>query len=292
MTTGESLNQDAALPGDFTITDRLQATMGKFGPAERRVARVLISGPPTSGLETIHRLAARAQTSPATVLRCVARAGYESFPSFQQAVRRELDARLQSPSALYDQRYLGPPNALISQSSRTLSEAVRGSLNRIAPDEFRRAVEFLSDPKRGVFAFGGQLSYMLSEQLVMYLGQVRSGVRLMGLTPLDQAVMIVEIKSNDVIVIFDYRRYEGPTEEIARSVAAKGGRVILFTDRWLSPISGCADVVIAANVESMSPFDSYVGPLATLETVVAGVVAELGEAGRIRLEHISNSSIG
>lgn len=58
---------------------------------------------------------------------------------------------------------------------------------------------------------------------------------------------------------------------------------MLFTDKWLSPIAGVADVVLPSNVDSPSPYDSFVPTLALVESIIAGVVEHGGAAGAARL---------
>ncbi len=80
-----------------SIAALLRDRMGDLPPAERRVARALLAGYPTAGLETVARLAERAQTSAPTVVRLVGRLGFAGFGEFQDELRREIDERRRSP---------------------------------------------------------------------------------------------------------------------------------------------------------------------------------------------------
>jgi DNA-binding MurR/RpiR family transcriptional regulator len=96
--------------------------------------------------------------------------------------------------------------------------------------------------------------------------------------------MLVDVGRRDLFALFDFRRYEEPTLALAREVTARGARVVLFTDRWLSPVAGLAEVVLPSRVESPSPYDSFVPTLALVETLVAALIDRLGPVAGKRLK--------
>ena len=91
----------------------------------------------------------------------------------------------------------------------------------------------------------------------------------------------------DVLVVYDFRRYSEPTLAAARHVAERGGRVVLVTDRWLSPVAPHAESVLVARTESVSPFDSLTAATALTEALVAGVSTCLEADGRVRAQAIA-----
>ncbi|MDT8854663.1 hypothetical protein RNZ50_06375 [Paracoccaceae bacterium Fryx2] len=86
----------------MSIQDQVRRELAEFTDAERRVARALLGEYPMAGLETVARLARRAGTSGPTILRFVGRLGFDNHAAFQDALRSEIQARLQSPLARYD----------------------------------------------------------------------------------------------------------------------------------------------------------------------------------------------
>ena len=62
-------------------------------------AMALLANYPVPGLETVAQFAKRAGVSGPTILRLVAKLGFASYPRFQQALRDELELRLQPPLA-------------------------------------------------------------------------------------------------------------------------------------------------------------------------------------------------
>lgn len=271
-----------------SIAALLRDRMGDLPPAERRVARALLAGYPTAGLETVARLAERAQTSPPTVVRLVGRLGFAGFGEFQDALRREIDEREAFPLTLVAAAQgsaaaqAGVPG-LLAATSVVVSDAVRTTLHELPLHELERAVALLGDPSRPVTVVGGRFTRLLGNLLALHLMQLRGDVHLLPDPVVERAAALLDLGKSDVVVVLDFRRYEPRNEATARLAKDAGATVILFTDRWLSPVSAIADVVLPARVDSLTPYDSLVPVLAIIEVIVGGIVAESGHDAEERL---------
>jgi DNA-binding MurR/RpiR family transcriptional regulator len=100
----------------------------------------------------------------------------------------------------------------------------------------------------------------------------------------ERAAAVADLRKKDVVVVFDFRRYERDTLELARAARAASARIVLLTDPWLSPVAEIADAVLPAQVTGPSPFESLTPTLAVVETLITAVADALGEKGRRRLE--------
>ncbi|MCF6522383.1 MurR/RpiR family transcriptional regulator [Streptomyces sp. JJ36] len=267
------------------IADAIRRRLGECPPAERRVARVLLSGYPSAGFETVARIAERAGVSAPTVVRFAHRLGFRGFPEFQQALREELEQREASPLALYTatgfaERGETGTEELLSAAPSTLARALHATYAALPPDDLRGAVDLLADPRRRLLLTGGRFSGLHARYLGLHLLQLRPGVRLLPEHPVERSAELASGGRHDVLVVFDFRRYEQPLLDLARLVAERHGKVVLVTDGWLSPISAVADVVLPTQAPATTPYDSMVPALALVETLVTGVLAERGEAAQ------------
>lgn len=263
------------------LADDIRLRLGTLSPAERKVARVLLAAYPSAGFETIATIADRAGVSAPTVLRFVARLGYTGFPDFQAALRRELDERNASPLSLYETAGEATPpgttDGLITHSSALFSSALGRTLTETPPHDLNSAIELLSDRKRRVTLAGGRFTHLFAHYLGLHLMQLRDDVRLLPDRDVERAAVLASIHRRDVLVLFDYRRYEDDKLAIARLTQENGGKVVVFTDTWLSPATTHAEVVLPSRVDTPSPYDSLVPTLAVIETLVAGLVVALGD---------------
>jgi DNA-binding MurR/RpiR family transcriptional regulator len=254
----------------------LRSRLDDCSPAERRVARVLLAGYPAAGFETVAVIADRAGVSGPTVLRLLDRIGFRGLPDFQQALRTELDERQASPLALYDARDGGTVASL-------LPSAVHRTLADLPPADLDRVVSLLADRRRRVLLVGGRFSRLLAEYLHLHLVQLRERVTLLDDDPVTRAATLAGGGGRDVLVVFDFRRYEPRLLGLARAVKARRGAVVLVTDRWLSPVAEVADAALVSQVDSPSAYDSLVPAMAVVETVVTGLLTALGDAARERM---------
>jgi len=269
---------------DATIADRLRHTLGELPPAEKRVARTLLADYPAAGLGTIANVAEHAGSSGPTVLRLATRLGFSGFAELQRGLRDELTARDRSPLVLYDfQPEADDVPAIIAGA---LAQEVDRSLRSVDRVDFAKAINMFRQEKLRVFASGGRFSGLLAEYLTLHLQQLRPGVRTVAAD--DRPAALLDIGRRDVVVLFDFRRYQTDVIRFGLAAAARGAQLILITDPWLSPLAAKSAVVLTAEVSSPSPFDSLVPAMALVEGLIAGTVRALGDVPRARIETYDN----
>lgn len=268
-----------------TVAERLQ--VAHLTPAERKIVRVLLADYPVRGLEPVAKLAADAGVSAPTVLRLISKLNFDSYPDFQQALKSEVSARLSSPLSMHaDQRgserdrppwpaQSGQPDVL-DRSEQVICAGIAASFASLPKAEFEHAVRLLSDSRRGVTLIGGRFSSMLAEYLAAHLRILRPNVRMVSAA--DRISSMLDVGRGDILVAFDYRRYQHDTVRLALIAKQQGATLIAFTDPYLSPLAAHADVILTTSVRSPSPFDALTPAVALVETVIAALVDRLGVA--------------
>lgn len=269
------------------IRDLLTAPDLNPTPSERKIVRILLTDYPTSGLATATTLARRAGVSDPTVLRFVDKLGFAGYSEFQARLLAEVEARLHSPLLMMEAKRPVPEGG---SAATTYLASVIGNLERTSasgpPDTYERAVRLILDTRGTVFIVGGRFSRGLALMLAGYLGQLRPRVTDLGALSPGTFDALVDIGRRDLLVVFDYRRYQTDVVTFARLAAERGARILLFTDTWLSPIADVADLVLSAEIEARSPYDTLAPALAQMEAVIAHAVAGLDGSDRRRIEAI------
>ena len=256
--------------------------LGSLSQAERRLARVLLASYPIAGLESVARFAERAGVSPPTVTRFITKLGFRGYPEFQESLRREVQSRLSSPLT----RYRDEPkrDSAVDHALDVAAQNLKSTTELLSDRDFSEAVSVLADVRRRVLILGGRVSAPLARYLAGQLHLLRPGMELVDAERSAPAQHLIDMRKTDVLVVFDYRRYQSDTIESARLAAGRGCNVILFTDPWLSPASAFARQVLVTSVETVGPFDSLVGAIAVVEAVVAAVLRELGPRAEARMQ--------
>ena len=125
---------------DNSIAVQLRADYSAFSPTERKVARVLLQQYPLSGLETVAQLAQKAAVSGPTVLRLVAKLGFDGYSAFQQALRTELDAQLQSPLLRREPNLGLHGHEFLHSFADNIQKLLAQTARQLLPEDFDAAV--------------------------------------------------------------------------------------------------------------------------------------------------------
>ncbi|GAA1828609.1 transcriptional repressor QapR [Pseudonocardia ailaonensis] len=266
------------------VADRIRAVMGEVSPAERRVARALLSKYPTAGLESTAALAERAGASPPTVVRFIARLGVGGYRDFQQLLREEVQQRRASPLTQLPRLDVESPSSdLQAVSIEVFEHEISNTLAALPLSELGAAVDLLAAKQHRITGIGGRFSYLLAEYLDLHLRVMRPDTRTHPMSPHRDGPLVLDASRRDVFVVFDFRRYQRDVVDLARALHDKGAQILLVTDPWLSPVAEVANVVLPARVQGPSPFDSLVSATALVEVLVAGLHAKLGTSAATRI---------
>ena len=284
-------NDAPALKPDRSVRDRLLEPNRNFSNSEMKVVRVLLANYPAAGLTTVSKLSKQAGVSDPTVLRLAQRLGFEGFAEMQDALLAEVEAHMRSPLTIPAANAASrKPNAYQAFFTETLVQC-EAVVRETATADYERAVALLADARMDVLCLGGRFSRFLAGILQRCLHHLREGTRLLDGTAADLVDEIASLGKRDVLVVFDYRRYQTDVVRFASEASARGVHIILFTDQWVSPIAEFAEVVMTAPTATSSPFDTLVTPLLQVEAVAVGVADRLGADWRSRaamLEEVRN----
>jgi DNA-binding MurR/RpiR family transcriptional regulator len=258
-----------------------------FTVSERRVVAVLLANYPSAALTSISQLAGQAGVSDPTVHRLVLKLGFNGYPEFQCALLAEVDARMNSPLSRLESSAHEPHEQDMQQAMLgSLTLAIGKTAEQASRDDFERIVSLLADPGRTVLCCGGRASGFFAAWLAVLLSQVRPRARHVEPSLERSSELLADLIPGDVVVIYDYRRYQESVVQFARAAHELGAQVVLFTDEWRSPIAGFADAALISFVQSASPFDTKVPVIAQTEAVVAALVQRASLEAKARLKRI------
>jgi DNA-binding MurR/RpiR family transcriptional regulator len=269
---------------DETVVARTSAALPTLSKAERRVGRALLADYPSAGLASAARLAERAEVSPPTVLRFAQSLGYEGFTDLQVALRAELSARSSGPIArLPDAPPAGGILERLLQQARAQNDRAAETLAHLPASALEAAVSLLADTRRTVYLHGGRFSHLLAIHLAAHLEQLRPGIKVLDdPTGRDLGVML-EMSRTDVVVLFDYHRYQRSAAELASWVHRAGATVLLITDDLACPVAPDAEVVLAASSTVGTTYQSMAAGFLLTELLIPLVMDAIGEPAHTRM---------
>jgi len=275
------------LSTDSTFLDILKSSFDRLTRSERQLANALVANYPMSALGSITTIAEQASVSTPTVVRMVRKLGFKGFPDFQMHIHHELETTLSNPIAKHDRWTADAPDAhILNRFADATIANLRGTLSGIRTSDFDRARDLLKEQRNHVYIVGGRITKSLAEYLFTHCQVIRPNVTLIAPTPSTWPHYALNMRSSDVLVIFDIRRYEREIETLSRIAAERGLHTILFTDRWKSPVAKTATVVFRVETEVPSAWDSSVVMLFVVEALIEAIQSSAWKATRDRMKDL------
>jgi DNA-binding MurR/RpiR family transcriptional regulator len=266
------------------IEDRMRAALPGLTRAERQAATHILSHFPMSALGSITTLARAADVSSPTVVRLVQKLGFKGYSDYQQALRREVEHLLVAPLSLAE----GMPAHPLQGFAAQVVANIDATLAQIRAADFLGAAALLADTGRRVAVMGGRLTHAHADYMATLLRVIRPEVAFLADHLTDWQQALLDLRSGDVVVIFDIRRYEANAVQFAELAAAQGAEVVLITDRWLSPAVAHARHTLACQIEVPAAWDSTAAILVVVEALLAHVQGHLADAVQDRLNRLED----
>jgi DNA-binding MurR/RpiR family transcriptional regulator len=256
-------------------------------PSEERIVQILLADYPASGRGSAGNLAKKAGVSDATVVRLAVKLGFEGFPDLQKRLLSEVEARLHSPLLMMEaKRHDGAVQGIAEAYLHAVSETIDKTIGATPSNTYDKVAKIIMAAKGRVGLVGGRFSRHIAGMLSGYLSQFRPNVQDIGTLSAQSFDILVDYGKRDVLIAFDYRRYQNDVIAFASQAADRGTSVILFTDQWLSPIEEHAEVTIICPLDVPSPYDTLAPAVAQIEALVAQILASLDDATRRRVESL------
>ena len=271
--------------GDTLVRQLLNAG-GRSTRAERRVVRTLLATNLEAGLTSINKLAASANVSAPTVLRLITNLGFENYAAFQDQLTKEFEERVITPGSWREKcmERLDVKDAIDAVAMSCVS-AIQNTFLNIQEKDLNHIIDLISNKNRKLYATGGSTTNIFAQLLVARLYQLRPNVRAVG--SISMGIRLEEelsaIRPKDIVIVFDFRRYEKRTIDFARRAHEGGANIILITDHWLSPIADFAKNVIAVVEQAPWGYDCYIAACAVIELLFAHLLFELGDEAWSRI---------
>jgi DNA-binding MurR/RpiR family transcriptional regulator len=271
---------------ETSISELIADRIGAMPAGERRAAQTLIANYPLTGLKTVAEFAQQAGVSSPTILRFVARLGFQNYPEFQSTLQDELAAQLQSPASR-----AGLPQPRRGELSATIEatlENIRETFRHISERQIADIATLLSNQKAKTFLIGGRFTDPVARYMAAHLAIIRPNIFHLTGQESNWRDRLIDMGKRDVLLIFDIRRYQDSLVRFAETAHQRGVQIVLFTDQWLSPIARFARHVLAGRTAVPSPFDSSAALFVVAETLISELTRRLEADSARRIREMEN----
>jgi len=270
----------------MALKDDLHGKLDGLTAAERKAATALLADYPFAGLLTIVELSERANVSSQSILRLISKLGFNGYGDFQRALMGEVKAGYQSPVTLRATVGLldsAPPS--LSEITDVTVRSIHETVSSMSETQFLAVCAMIADQKRSIFLIGGRMSHTLATFLFRHLRQIRPKVYLIPEYEEEWPEYLLRMSRKDIVLMFDYRRYQKDLERLAeRASKDRGAQIVLFTDKWLSPVSKHSQQILASNVDVGTPWDTSLPLLLVIEAIINRVSEQNWDGTRNRIQ--------
>ena len=234
-------------PAQAGLDERIAAARPELSPAEDRVASFFAQHREEVVFLSAMEIAARLDTSDATVIRAAQSLGYSGLPDLKTELRDALRTRatptLRLGRSLED---LGEdPAAVLEHVLATEVELLHDARKTLRPDDFSHGLDLLAKAERVVIQGLGP-NAPLAEYFAARLRRMRRPALAVGERGQALADALLDMRKGDVVIVLAYDRQNPESELTLERARDLGLPSILVTDTLGLALAGQFTVALSA----------------------------------------------
>ncbi|MBR3305418.1 MAG: MurR/RpiR family transcriptional regulator [Christensenellaceae bacterium] len=261
------------------VSEKITGIYDSLSKTHKKVADFVLRNYTEASYLTIRQLSEKTGAGEATIIRFCMKLGYDGYPGFRAAIRKDLSekndisARLQRSYQVYE----GKGEALIKMFEDDV-ERIKSTLERLDAEAFFSVCGDLILARR-IYIIAGRSTAALGHFLSYYLNMALGNVVLITEKGCDSD-QLVNLSSTDAVVGISFARYTRSTIELFRYAREKGAKTIAITDTSVSPLVKDADHYLLTETYIDSYIDSFAAPM----TLINAILTEIGRNRNVELE--------
>ncbi len=248
--------------------------LGKLTRSEAKIAAYLEKNYPLTAFETIVSISKKASVGKATVGRFINRLGYKGFPEFMSSVRRDVVTRLETPIEQYSHKkktVASDDTDFLYQHISYAIENLNETYARLDQKQFSAAAEIMAKCPGKLYITGAATSQSLANYFYLLVCYLRENARFIDCNVSTLAHRLGDISPEDTLFAITHYRFSAVTENIVRWFKKKGCRVIVLSDREVTPVSDIVDIQMVTRSNSPLMFNSRCASFLLLEALISAM---------------------
>jgi DNA-binding MurR/RpiR family transcriptional regulator len=246
-----------------------------MSPAEQRVAQFFQENREQVLIASAAALAARANTSDATIVRTSRALGFSGLDDLRQALASELRDSLSPAERLT--RTLGEVGSSLSAAFEVTMEihrqSLEGILRSIKPEHFERAVRNLAAAQR-VVVFGLGPSSAIAAYFVIQLKRYGLDAAALSNSGLLFADDLRTLRRGDVVVILAYGRVYAELALLLDEIARRKLGSLLLTDTLAAKLRKRVGLVLPVQRGRADMLSMHTATLGLIEALLVGIATQ------------------
>ena len=263
----EMQQKDCLAMTEKNIIKQIRA-LKKMTPSELKIAEYFSRYEQELVFDNVTSISKNTGVSKSTIVRFIAKLGYEKYAEFRKKLRDELVNKQESLRYLLQKKHLEHRQEdIIGENFSYIINYLQYTHTQIDPEIFLSVAKLLMEPESRLFITGQRSSYPLAYLFHMLMTRLRPDSILLGPEVSMFPDKMTNVSENAVLLCIFRQFYGKQTLKIAQYFAEKNARIILITDSEFSPASELATFQITVPSGGLSFFDSVTPVTALLESL-------------------------
>jgi DNA-binding MurR/RpiR family transcriptional regulator len=260
------------VPAAPTFEQRIVERLGQMSPAEQRVVRYFQDNREEVLIASAAALAAKAETSDATVVRATKALGFSGLEDLRRTLAGELRSSLSLAERLT--RTLGEvgdnPSAAFELALDIHLRSLESLRRSITSEQFERAVDGIAGARR-ILVFGIGPSSAIAEYLVVQLARFGLDAASLTNTGILFADDLRKLRGGDLIIMLAYGRVYAELAALLDEIDRHGLRSFLITDTLAATLRHRVELVLPVPRGHAEMLSMHTATLGFIEALLVGV---------------------
>ena len=189
------------------LATRISQNIDKFTPIDHRVADYILREYPTSMLKNASEIARALQVNVSTVTRFFPKIGYPSIKNAITDFKKNINFLINSPLDRFLQyREELPINQNVFNKVIELDMSnIQSTFKELSEKDVNLFVKLITKKARSIYVLGTRKEFSVAFYFYYQMASFRDNIFL--LNPSNLIDQLSRVKSRDLLVIFDFRRY-------------------------------------------------------------------------------------
>lgn len=263
------------------LIERFRRNESRFTASDHKIAEYLLHNYPQGLFETAMSVSKKLDLSVPTVTRFFPKIEFKNIREAQELFRKQLEFLENSPLDRFHQQETEAEkgNNVFQQAWDLDITNIQKTYSGINHNQIEKLMTLLLGKQdSSVYIIGERKMYALSYYYYIQLHAVLPDVTLLNTENSLIADTIINASSNDILIIFDLRRYPSINLKLATLFKALGGSIVVIGDSPISPCTKLSDIAFVVENQGASIFDSYTAGFTLINSLIAELIARIPRA--------------
>lgn len=259
----------------------------KFTKLEKKILDYFLENERKIVFLNAKEIGEKLNTSDTSIIRFIKKLGYQNFGSFKTNLKKQLESDILTPT-----EKLKSNNELLKNSNlnnlffKNIDLGLSSTFNSDSIKTLEK-ITTLVCKSRKKFVIGFKSTSGIVSFFGLRLGYLMENVETFFSDSSELIKRIVDINSEDVLIIFAYAKYSKTYDILIEIAKEAGAKIIIFTDKKSSPYVFLGDEIFVSDVTGTSFFSSMIVTQAVCEYLLTNISSNKKGDYETRIEKIN-----